>query len=297
MTERAILTFKSYFKVGMASLDPDYPIRKWDRLLPQAETMLNLLRSARLNPKLSAHAFLFGQFDYNKTYIFPSGIKVVLHKKPADRGTWAPNGDDGWAIGPSPEHYRCLKYFITKTRVVRDTDTLEFFPREIPYSKVTLDDFLRQSATDLITLLTSPSANTTISLEGGDTTRNALLKLAKILNRAEKKPNLDPPPPTQITETVPAQRVQQSTKTIPAQRVSPTLKNLTWKPGDQKEPQRRYNLRSSIGINFKGMAADVLLAQHIFNANQIFNAAEKKLSIDSLINGEDGEKKMETCPQ
>ena len=41
------------------------------------------------------------------------------------------------------------------------------------------------------------------------------------------------------------------------------------------------------------MAADVLLAQHIFNANHIFNAAGKKLSIDALINGEDGHKKWQ----
>ena len=38
------------------------------------------------------------------------------------------------------------------------------------------------------------------------------------------------------------------------------------------------------------MAADVLLAQHIFIANHIFNPAGKKLSIDALINGEDGDK-------
>ena len=81
MAERAILTFKSHFKAGLASLDPDYPIREWDRLLPQAEMTLNLLRSSRLNPKLSAHAFLFGQFDYNKTPIVPPGTKVVVHKK------------------------------------------------------------------------------------------------------------------------------------------------------------------------------------------------------------------------
>ena len=128
MAERAILTFKSHFKAGMASLDPNYPIRKWYRLLPQTEMTLNLLRSALLNPKLSAHPFLFGQFDYNKTPIVPPSAKVVVHKKISDRGTWATNGDDGWSIGPSPEHYHCLKVVIPKTRAVRDTDTLKKNP-------------------------------------------------------------------------------------------------------------------------------------------------------------------------
>ena len=57
--ERAIQTFKNHFKAGLASLDPDFPIAEWDRLLDQAFLTLNLLRAARINPLLSAHAYLF----------------------------------------------------------------------------------------------------------------------------------------------------------------------------------------------------------------------------------------------
>ena len=80
--ERAILTFKSNFKDGLASLGPDFTIREWDYLLPQAEFTLNLLQSARLNPKLSAHAFLFGKSDYNKIPIVPPGTKSVVQPSP-----------------------------------------------------------------------------------------------------------------------------------------------------------------------------------------------------------------------
>ena len=41
--ERAIQTFKNHFKAGLATLDPDFPVKEWDRLLPQAELTLNLL--------------------------------------------------------------------------------------------------------------------------------------------------------------------------------------------------------------------------------------------------------------
>ena len=41
--ERAIQTFKNHFKAGIASLDPDFPITEWDRLLEQAFLTLNLL--------------------------------------------------------------------------------------------------------------------------------------------------------------------------------------------------------------------------------------------------------------
>ena len=57
--ERAIQIFKSHFTAGLASLDPDYPVQEWDRLLDQAFITLNLLRTARANPALSAYTFLF----------------------------------------------------------------------------------------------------------------------------------------------------------------------------------------------------------------------------------------------
>ena len=63
--ERATQTWKHHFKAGLATLDPNFPLREWDRLLVQGELTLNLLRSSRVNPKLSAHAHMFGQFDCN----------------------------------------------------------------------------------------------------------------------------------------------------------------------------------------------------------------------------------------
>ncbi|KAI2496142.1 hypothetical protein MHU86_18373 [Fragilaria crotonensis] len=58
--ERAIRTFKNHFIAGLCSVDKHFPLHLWDRLLPQAETTLNLLRGSRINPKLSAYAQLHG---------------------------------------------------------------------------------------------------------------------------------------------------------------------------------------------------------------------------------------------
>ena len=55
--ERAIQTFKDHFLAGLLSCNPKFPIRERNRLLHQAVITLNLLRNARLNPKLSAYAF------------------------------------------------------------------------------------------------------------------------------------------------------------------------------------------------------------------------------------------------
>jgi hypothetical protein len=90
--ERAIRTFKNHFIAGLCSVDKDFPLHLWDKLLPQAELTLNLLRGSRINPKLSAHAQLHGQFDFNRTPLAPPGIRVLVHIKPSERTTltWFP---------------------------------------------------------------------------------------------------------------------------------------------------------------------------------------------------------------
>ena len=77
-------------------------------------------------------------------------------------------------------------FFPLNTRSERDLDMVEFFPHKILFPKMNADDFLRQSATDIIRIFTAPPSTTTISLQTGDETRNGLLQLAELLNRTEK---------------------------------------------------------------------------------------------------------------
>ena len=84
--ERAIRTLKNHFLACLATCDPDFPVAEWDRLLPQTVLTLNLLRSSRANPNLSAYTYLFGIFDFNKTPLAPPGTKTLIHKKGKQRG-------------------------------------------------------------------------------------------------------------------------------------------------------------------------------------------------------------------
>jgi hypothetical protein len=77
--ERAIRTFKEHFVAGLSSVDPAFPLHVWYRLLPQAEITLNLLRTSRLHPQLSAAAHFHGLVDYNKTDFAPPGCKIIAH--------------------------------------------------------------------------------------------------------------------------------------------------------------------------------------------------------------------------
>ena len=106
--ERAICTFKNHFIAGLATIDNKYPIREWDRLLPQSELTLNLLRKSRTHPHLSAYALLYGTFDFNRTPLAPPGTKVIIHDKSTKRVSWAYHGQIGFYIGPAFEHYRCM---------------------------------------------------------------------------------------------------------------------------------------------------------------------------------------------
>ena len=198
--EKAIQTFKNHFTSGLSVCNSKFPIEEWDHLIPQAIITLNLLRSSRNNPSLSAYAYVHGNFDYNATPMAPPGTKVIVHDKPGNRGSWDLHGSDGWYIGPSMQHYRCVKCFMSSTKSIRNADTVAFFPETIPLPTTTLEDHLRQATTDIIRILTKPTKTTRFpSLEIGDATRNGLLKVAKYLQRDEELPPLQPPIMKKVT--------------------------------------------------------------------------------------------------
>ena len=102
---------------------------------------------------MSAHAYLFGEFDFKATPLAPPGTKVLVHKKTMNRTSWGPHGVKGWYMGPAMSHYRCIKCFLPETRTEVITDTVTFFPSNIPFPKVNTEDFLKQAATDILHLL------------------------------------------------------------------------------------------------------------------------------------------------
>ena len=189
--ERAIQTFKAHFISILCGANPKFPVKEWDRLLPQTCMTLNMLRTCRYNSKINAYTALYGVFDYNKTPFIPLGTQVILHEKPDKRKTWAPRGTDAWYIGPAMEHYRCLDCYIPDTHSTRIADTVELIPSFIPIPKTTTEDYLRQSVGDIISIINEPT--TTIpSLTFGNSTKNAIQQVAQILHRA-----LPLPPPVQ----------------------------------------------------------------------------------------------------
>jgi hypothetical protein len=126
-TERAIQTFKNHFIVGLCSVEPIFPLKLWDTLLPQATISLNLLCTSLINPRMYAYSQLNGHCAFDQAPMAPLGTRIITHEKPDQRASWEPHGVDGYYLGPELDHYRCYQVHTTKTRGTRIVDTVDFF--------------------------------------------------------------------------------------------------------------------------------------------------------------------------
>eukprot|EP00804_Cyclotella_cryptica_P025595 CCRYP_002824-RC/>CCRYP_002824-RC protein AED:0.35 eAED:0.35 QI:0/-1/0/1/-1/1/1/0/432 len=129
--EVAIRNFKSHFLSVLAGVATTFPPSLWDRLLPQTEITLNLLRQSNATPTVSAYAHLCGPFNYNKMPLAPMGCAVQVHEKADKRGTWASHSIDGWYLNTSAEHYRVHNCHIKSTKAERLSDTVHFKHKDI----------------------------------------------------------------------------------------------------------------------------------------------------------------------
>jgi hypothetical protein len=205
--ERAIRTFKEHFVAGLSSVDPTFPLHLWDRLLPQAEITLNLLRTSRLHPHVSAAAHFHGLVDYNKTSFAPPGCRIIAHKKPGKRRTWAPHGQHGYSLGPAMHNYGCQNVYISATASERIVDTLEFLPHNFPMPQLSSTDILFMAANDMSNALKNPHPEVLFSHIGDDTI-SALTTLAEIFKNNSQKVHILglPTAPAKAAErTIPAE--------------------------------------------------------------------------------------------
>ena len=149
LAERAIQTFKNHFKAILNGVDDSFPMRLWDRLLPQTILTLNLLRQANAVPTVSAWQYVHGNFDYNKMPLAPMGCAVNLYQSSERRSSWAANAIDGWYLQTSPEHYRCHVIYVKQTKSERVSDTVFFKTKFITQPTLTPADTITKALNDL----------------------------------------------------------------------------------------------------------------------------------------------------
>ena len=73
---------------ALATTDSDFPLQLWDRLTPQVQDCINLMRASRIDPTKSAYKILNGPYNWNRYPLAPLGCKAVIYKIviPADHG-------------------------------------------------------------------------------------------------------------------------------------------------------------------------------------------------------------------
>ena len=208
--ERAIRTFKNHFIAGLCTTDTHFPIHLWDRLIEQAIITLNLMRGSRMNPLHSAWSQLNGAYDFNKSPFAPPGIHVLVHEKPDNRKTWDPHALDGWYLGPSLEHYRNYRVYIRKTQAERITDTLSWFPENLPLPTPTSEEIIVANLKDVVTELRSPTAPTYIN-DMSNKKKQELVQIATMLSKLIDETDEEVERLDNDTNTVPSPRVEEST--------------------------------------------------------------------------------------
>jgi hypothetical protein len=206
--ERAMRPFKDDLIAGLCSTYKYFPMHLWDRILSQAVITLNMLRTSRVNPKLSAATHIFGQYDFNRAPMAPPGTRIIVHEAPGRRRNWAPHGQDGWYIGPALEHYRCYTVYIAKTRSSRVVETVDFSHISSNYHFLSSSELATQAAADLTHALLNPQPADPLC-QFGDEQAIALRKLANIFGAAKlKSGNEKLTPPQDEVENNAPQRVQ-----------------------------------------------------------------------------------------
>jgi hypothetical protein len=186
---------------GISSVEPTFLLHLWERLLPQAEITLNLLRTSRLHPQLSAAAHFHGLVDYNKTAFSPPGCKIIAHEKPGKRRTWETHGQHGYSLGPAMHHCRCQNVYILATASERIVDTLEFFRHNYQMPQLSSANRLIVAAKDTTDALQNPHPEVLFSRVGDDTI-STLSELAAIfkLKLRQTSPSTPPAAPPKVTQ-------------------------------------------------------------------------------------------------
>ena len=204
--ERAIQTWEDHFLSGIASVDPAFPSAEWGRLMLQGVLTLNLLRNARCNPKLSAWAYLFGNFNYNKTPLAPPGMKILIHNKTDKEESWGMRSTEGFYVGSDLSHYRCITGFKADSRREVVTDPVTFIPHKIPVPSMNINDCLHQALDDILDILHHPPDNLP-SISAGCATKQAVQQVAEALRQTITVPTykeqIVPSIPQNVGQTAP----------------------------------------------------------------------------------------------
>jgi hypothetical protein len=236
IAERAIQTWKNHFVSTICGTDPDFPLQYWSDLVLQAEITLNLVRSSRVTPNQSSYQHVTGKpYDFNACPIAPLGTKVLVYDAPKDRASWDPHGQEGFYIGPAPNHYRNFRCRMLSTGSKRVSDTVSWHPIafKMPFSDQSAMTEL--AIMDLTTLLSTASPPDRLGAQPFATHTPSLLALAQRLNDTYGDYSPDRASAARPTSSQPSSPPA-SAPSLSSQPLSPPQLALTLEPSSAAVP-------------------------------------------------------------
>ncbi len=132
--KQAICAWKNHITAGITSLPKSFPITNWCCLANQCNYTINMPLPCCQNPLLSAVEAMEGSYLFDATPMPPPGTKVHVHLKLTRRKYWSFHASNGWYIGPSLKHYRCIHAIMEGTGGEGLTNTFCFkhHPMAVP---------------------------------------------------------------------------------------------------------------------------------------------------------------------
>jgi hypothetical protein len=121
-------------QINLSRINDTFPMRLWDRLLPQTIQTLNLLRQSNAVPMILAWQYVHRNFDYNKMPLAPMGCVVQIYQSSEIQTSWGANAIDRLYFQMSPEHYQCHVIYVKQTKSERVSDTVFFNTKYITHS-------------------------------------------------------------------------------------------------------------------------------------------------------------------
>ena len=103
ISEKFIQTWKYHFIGVMSGTASTFLMHLWCQAIPKAECQLILLWKSKLDPAISAYAYMYGPHDYNAEPFVPIGMETLVHDKPRCRKTFAKYCSKGHVLGISSE--------------------------------------------------------------------------------------------------------------------------------------------------------------------------------------------------
>ena len=102
--ERAIQNYKPHFLSILAGVSSTFPKFLWDKLLPQTDFALNLLRQSNVALDMYAWEHYNGPFNFNATPIAPLRSPIAIHNNTGAHKSWDYRGRKGFTIGQDFKH-------------------------------------------------------------------------------------------------------------------------------------------------------------------------------------------------